>query len=65
MRKDLSMLLVEELALSLEAHEQRRRKKDEEFLDQALQAKTIIKEKKVSYTQNIRGQWDPDGRSRG
>jgi len=56
MRKDLSMLLVEELALSLEAHEQRRRKKDEEFLDQALQAKTIIKEKKVSYTQNIRGQ---------
>jgi len=60
--KDLTVLSVEELARLLEAHEQRRRKKNEESLDQALQAKTTIREKKVPYTQNIRGR---GGRGRG
>jgi len=48
--KDLTVLSVEELAESLEAHEQRRRKKKEESLDQALQAKATIRKKKVPYT---------------
>jgi len=60
--KDLSMLSVEELVASLEAHKQRRRKK-EESLDQALQAKATIKEKKVPYTKNIRGRGDLGGRT--
>jgi len=50
--KDLTTLLVEELVRSLEAHKQWRRKKKEESLDQALQAKATIREKKVPYTQN-------------
>jgi len=53
--KDLIALSVEELAGSLEAHEQQRRKKKEESLDQTLQAKATIREKKVPYTQNTRG----------
>jgi len=60
--KDLTALSVEELAGSLEAHEQRRRKKKEESLDQALQAKATTREKKVPYTQNTRGR---GGRGRG
>jgi len=53
--KDLTAFSVEKLAGSLEAHEQRRRKKKKESLDQALQAKATIREKKVPYTQNTRG----------
>ena len=60
--KDLTALSMEELVGSLEAHEQRRRKKKEESLDQALQAKVTIREKKVPYTQNTRGR---GGRGRG
>jgi len=60
--KDLTTLSVEELVGSLEAHEQRRRKKKEESLDQALQAKATIREKKIPYTQNTRGR---GGRGRG
>ncbi|KAJ1391337.1 hypothetical protein SESBI_36728 [Sesbania bispinosa] len=41
---DLSTLTVEELAGSLEAHEQRRKKKKGESLEQILQAKATIKE---------------------
>jgi len=50
--KDLKALSVEELVGSLEAHEQRRRKKKEESLDQKLQAMATIREQKVPYTQN-------------
>ena len=49
--KDLAMFTVNELAGSLEAHEQR--KKKEETLDQALQTKASIKEEKVLYSQNV------------
>jgi len=45
--KDLSMLMVEELAESLEAYEQRKRKTKEDYLGQALQARTNFKEKKA------------------
>jgi len=60
--KDLTSLSVEELVGSLKAHEQRRRKKKVESLDQALQAKATIREKKVPYTQNTQGR---GGKGRG
>lgn len=53
--KDLSTLTVEERAGSLEAHEQRKVKKKEETLEEALQTKEIIKEEKVLYSQNFIG----------
>ena len=52
--KDLAKFKVDELADSLEAHEQRKKKK-EESLDQALQTKTTIKDGKILYSQNFRG----------
>ena len=58
--KDLATLTVDELAGSLETHEQRKKKK-EETLEQALQTKTSIKDEKVLYHQNSRNR----GRGRG
>ena len=52
--KNLATFTVDELADSLEAHEQRKKKK-EETLDQALQTKASIKDEKVLYSQNIQG----------
>jgi len=66
--KDLSKLTVEELAGSLEAHKQR--KKKWESLDQLLQTKMSIKDEKAQNTQG-RGRYrggirsGPGGRSRG
>ena len=54
--KDLSKLTVEELARYLEAYEQRRRKTKEDYLGQALQARTNFKEKKAFGTQNTRAE---------
>jgi gag-polypeptide of LTR copia-type len=45
--KDLATLIVDELAGSLEAHEQRKKKKKEETLEQALQTKASIKDEKI------------------
>lgn len=59
--KDLATLTVDELAGSLEAHEQRKKKKKEETLKQALQTKASIKDEKVLYSQNFHGK----GRGRG
>jgi len=59
--KDLAMFTVDELASSLETHEQRKKKKKEETLEQALQTKTSIKDENVLYSQNFRGR----GRGRG
>ncbi|KAG6516650.1 hypothetical protein ZIOFF_027119 [Zingiber officinale] len=64
--KDLSTLTLEELTGSLEAHEQRRKNKKGESLEQALQAKTTIKEEKVLYAQSTRGRGKGlGGRGRG
>ena len=52
--KNLATFTVDELAGSLEAHEQRKKKK-EETLDQALQTKASIKDEKLLYSQNIQG----------
>ena len=50
--KGLAKFTVDELAGSLEAHEQRKKKK-EEPLDQALQTKVSIRDGKVLYSQKI------------
>lgn len=60
--KDLATLTVDELAGSLEAHEQRKKKKKEETLEQALQTKASIKDEKVLYSQSIRGRGGGRGR---
>ena len=52
--KDLATFMIDELAGSLEAHEQCK-KKEEETLDQALQTKASIKDEKILYSQNIQG----------
>lgn len=54
-------MTVDDLASSLEAHEQRKKKKKEEVLEQALQTKMTIKEDKAMYAQHNRGR----GRGRG
>ncbi|XP_074351350.1 uncharacterized protein LOC141690452 [Apium graveolens] len=60
--KDLATLTVDELTGSLEAHEQRKKKKKEETLEQTLQTKASIKDEKVLYSQNIRGRGCGRGR---
>ena len=57
--KDLATFTFNELAGSLKAYEQR--KKKEETLDQALQTKASFKDEKVLYSQNFQGR----GRGRG
>ena len=52
--KDLAKFTVHELAGSLEAHEQRKKRK-EEPLDQALQMKASLKDRKVLSSQSFRG----------
>ena len=52
--KDLATFTVNELASSLELHEQRKKKK-EETLDQTLQTKESIKDEKTLYSQNFQG----------
>ena len=59
--KDLENVTVDELAGSLEAHEQRKKKKKNESLEEALQAKATIKDDKAMFVQNNRGR----GRGRG
>jgi len=61
--KDLSKLTVEELAGSLEAYEQRRRKTKEDYFGQALQARANFKEKKAFGTQNTWGRGGRDHES--
>nr|GEV71615.1 hypothetical protein [Tanacetum cinerariifolium] len=71
--KDLDELTIEELACSLEAHEQRKNRKKQESLDEALQTKATIKEEKALYAQqnnysrgnNTRGRNTNQGHDRG
>ena len=51
--KNLANFIIDELAGSLEAHEQC--KKKEETLDQSLQTKASIKDEKVLYSHNTQG----------
>nr|GEU68369.1 hypothetical protein [Tanacetum cinerariifolium] len=61
--KDLEDLKIEELAGSLEAHEQRKNKKKQESLDEALKTKAKIKDEKES---EQRGKhFNPNSRGRG
>ena len=53
--KDLENVTVDELAGSLEAHEQRKKKKKNESLEEALQAKATIKDDKAMFVQHNRG----------
>ncbi|GKA62900.1 retrovirus-related pol polyprotein from transposon TNT 1-94 [Tanacetum coccineum] len=54
--KDLEDLTIEELAGSLEAHEQRKNKKKQESLDEALKTKATIKDEKALFShQNNHG----------
>ncbi|GJR15369.1 retrovirus-related pol polyprotein from transposon TNT 1-94, partial [Tanacetum coccineum] len=53
--KDLNVLTIDELAGSLEAHEQRKKKKKQETLEEALQTKVVIEEDKVLYSQSSCG----------
>jgi len=59
--KDLDQMTVDELAGSLEAHEQRKKKKENESHQEALQVKATIDEEKAMYAENNRGR----GRGRG
>ncbi|KAI5412204.1 hypothetical protein KIW84_057036 [Lathyrus oleraceus] len=60
-KRSRKMFTIEELAGSLEAHEQRKMKKKEEGVEDANQAKEQIKDEKVLFSQNFRGR----GRGRG
>ncbi|GKD80093.1 retrovirus-related pol polyprotein from transposon TNT 1-94 [Tanacetum coccineum] len=61
--KDLEDLTIEELAGSLEAHEQRKNKKKQESLDEALKTKATIKEEKALFShQNNHGKGTNSGR---
>ena len=53
--RNLEEMTIDYLSGSLEAHEQRKKKKKQEVLEEALQAKMIIKEDKVMYAQHNRG----------
>lgn len=48
-------MTIDDLVSSLEAHEQRKKLKEQEHLAEALQAKATIDEEKVLYTQHNRG----------
>jgi gag-polypeptide of LTR copia-type len=58
--KDLEELTIDDLARSLETHEQRK-KKNNELLEEALQTKVSIKDENILYIQNVCGR----GRGRG
>jgi len=53
--RNLEEMTVEDLAGSLEAHEQRKKKKKQKVLEEALQTKMTIKKDKVMYMQHNRG----------
>ncbi|GJY64422.1 retrovirus-related pol polyprotein from transposon TNT 1-94 [Tanacetum coccineum] len=60
--KDLEDLTIEELAGSLEAHEQRKNKKKQESLDEALKTKATIKDEKALFAhQNNHGKGTNSG----
>jgi len=53
--RNLEEMDVDDLTIFLEAHKQRKKKKKEDVLEEALQTKMSIKEDKVIYMQHNRG----------
>ena len=65
--RDLEEIIIDDHEDSLEAYEQRKKKKKQEVLEEALQTKMTIKEDKVIYAQHNQGRGHGDrsyGRSR-
>jgi gag-polypeptide of LTR copia-type len=63
--KNLTEMTVDELSSSLEAHEQRKKKKKQEVLEEALQAKATLKEDKSGNSEGGRGRGCGGFRGRG
>jgi len=53
--RNLEEMTIDDLVGSLDAHEQRKKKKKQEVMEEALQTKMTIKEDKVMYMQHNRG----------
>jgi transcriptional regulator with GAF, ATPase, and Fis domain len=63
--KNLAEMTVDELSSSLEAHEQRKKKKKQEVLKEALQAKATLKKDKPGNSEGGRGRGRGGFRGRG
>ncbi|KAJ3705098.1 hypothetical protein LUZ61_008803 [Rhynchospora tenuis] len=71
--RDVEKMSIEDLASSLEVHEQRKKKNKQETLEEALQAKATLKEQQINDGERSQGRgrggkdgrWNSRGRGRG